>query len=63
VKSAIERNPASVPVGFLLNSGKKEDGDDRKCSSWGRVSFELQATSDVQISGSCPKSVMTLEAL
>jgi hypothetical protein len=33
VKSAFERNPASVPVGFLLNSGKKEDGDDRKCSS------------------------------
>ena len=32
MKSAFERNPASVPVGFLLNSGKKEDGDDRKCS-------------------------------
>jgi hypothetical protein len=24
---------ASVPVGFRLNSGKKKDGDDRKCSS------------------------------
>lgn len=24
---------ASAPVGCLLNSGKKKDGDDRKCSS------------------------------